>query len=76
MRIIFAPHGHSYIQTTINVYTHLMYGDDTRAIESLKQPRNVTKKNKLKKVAAGQIQSERQDLNLRPHGPQPCALPN
>lgn len=30
----------------------------------------------LAKNRARLLKSERQDLNLRPHGPQPCALPN
>jgi integrase len=42
---------HSKVDTTMRLYTHLLHGDDTRAIESLKQPKNATKKNKRKRAA-------------------------
>jgi len=42
---------HSDIQTTMNVYTHLLHGDEVSAIESLKQPTKSKKKNKHKRAA-------------------------
>ena len=42
---------HSKVDTTMRLYTHLLHGDDTRAIESLKQPKNAMKKNKRKRAA-------------------------
>jgi integrase len=42
---------HSDIQTTMNVYTHLLHGDEVSAIESLPQPKNATNKNKSKRAA-------------------------
>jgi integrase len=43
---------HSDIQTTMNLYTHILRGDDVNAIESLKQPKKA-KKKKTRKRAAG-----------------------
>lgn len=37
---------HSDIQTTMNLYTHILRGDDVSAIESLKQPKKARKNNK------------------------------
>lgn len=42
---------HSQIETTMNLYTHVLRGDDISAIESLKQPKSVVKKNKRSKAA-------------------------
>jgi len=37
---------HSQIETTMNLYTHVLRGDDISAIESLKQPKQAKKRNK------------------------------
>ena len=42
---------HSDIQTTMNVYTHLLHGDEVSAIESLRQPKKARKKNRGKRAA-------------------------
>ncbi len=42
---------HSRVDTTMKLYTHILRGDDVSAIESLKQPKKATKKNKRKKAA-------------------------
>ena len=42
---------HSDIKTTMNLYTHVLRGDDVSAIESLKQPKETVKKNKRNKIA-------------------------
>ena len=40
---------HSQVETTMGFYTHILRGDDKRAIESLEQPKD--KKNKGKRAA-------------------------
>lgn len=42
---------HSDIETTMNLYTHVLRGDDVSAIESLKQPNHTVKKHKRNKIA-------------------------
>ena len=42
---------HSQIETTMNLYTHVLRGDDVSAIERLEQPTKQKKKNKRKRAA-------------------------
>jgi integrase len=42
---------HSQVETTMNLYTHVLRGDDVSAIESLKKPKKARKKNKQNRAA-------------------------
>jgi len=42
---------HSRVETTMNLYTHVLRGDDISAIESLKQPKKAAKKDKRNRAA-------------------------
>jgi integrase len=42
---------HSRVETTMNLYTHVLRGDDIYAIESLEKPKKISKKDKRNRAA-------------------------